>query len=872
MRKKHMPTPPKWMDKLLSWICKDDVLENVQGDLHELFYDRVERLGERKAKHLFIRDATGLLRPRLIKKMEGQLKLNQYGMFRNHITSSFRSIKNNLINSLINLFGMGFAISVCLAIALFAIHEFTYDHYHENADRIVRLFDIENNTSSFDYRVKDLLKENFPQIEETCLVQQFNSASDIMMSGETEAHLFDVGMSADKAFFKMFSVPLILGNDDQPFHDKKSVVLTEKTARRLFDDVEEAMGKVLTFQNSKITVTGIAKDFPKNSSFSPKFILNAENEKFRFEFTCGDYQDKSSHRWPFRTYIQLQEDTQPDELIGLINRNVDLLEGLSLPQYDGVTTTLGLLPLKDMYLYDITTGSRSKKGNLFLLKILVTIAVLVLFLAIINYVNLTLAQQIRRNKTNIIRKTLGASRKTVFNQIVIESFIIITLGAVLGLSILWVTSLVYSTSFQVELDISTLFSFPYFLFFLAGMFLVGLISGVLPALVFSKVHPSKILGGLYREKRKKSVLTNWLSIFQLATSIVLIISVTVIYGQISFVKHKDPGFSEDQLVRFDVKNAKYGDMPKMLSLIKELKQLPSVKNVSITQGAPGQVGMTMGPDIPGVSEEGISCIFVDTLFLETFEIELVKGRDVLPGEMGKVCFINQAAYEYFEFENLDNKTFNNGRPGGYEIIGVINDFNFSSFHNRIEPLCIMVSMNGMSEINLRLAGNISKETFDSIEAKFEEFLPHWPIEYEFYDYWFDQQFQKEERLARLITLFALFALIISCIGILGLTIFKSESQTKEIAIRKVLGASVSQILALINSDFVKWNMIAFVIACPLGYWAMHQWLDTFAFKINLAWWIFMLAGFITATLSMLISSWHSFKTALGNPVNSLRNE
>jgi len=870
--KKRRSTPPKWMDKLLSLICKDDVLENVQGDLHEIFYDRVERQGERKAKNLFIRDAMGLLRPRLVKKMEGQLKLNQYGMLRNHITSSFRSIKSNLINSLINLFGMGFAISVCLAIALFAIHEFTYDHYHEKADRIVRLFDMENSTSSFDYRVKDILKENFPQIEEACLVQQFNSTSDIMMNGETEAHLFDVVMSADKAFFKVFSVPLILGDDDRPFHDKNSVVLTEKTARRFFKNVEEAMGKVLTFQNSKITVTGVVKDFPENSSFSPEFILNSENEKFRFEFICEDYQDKSSHRWPFRTYIQLQEGTQPDELIGLINLNVDLLEGLSLPQYDGATTTLGLLPLKEMYLYDNTTGSRAKKGNLFLLKILVTIAILVLSLAIVNYVNLTLAQQIRRNKTNIIRKTLGAGRRTVFIQIVIESLIIITLGAILGLLLLWVTNFVYSASFQVELDILVLFSFPYFLFFLAGLFLVGLISGVLPALVFSKVHPSKIFGGLYLEKRKKSILTNGLSVFQLAASIVLIISVSVIYGQISFVKHKDPGFSEDQLVRFDVKNTKYKDVPSMLSLIKELKQLPSVKNVSITKGAPGQVGMMMGPNIPGANKESVSCIFVDTLFLEAFEIELVRGRNILPGEMGKVCFINEAAYEYFEFENLDNKTFNNGRTGGYKIIGVVNDFNFSSFHNEIEPLCIMVSMHGISEMNIRLAGNISKETFETIEAKFEEFLPHWSIEYEFYDYWFDRQFQKEERLARLITLFALFALIISCIGILGLTIFKSENQTKEIAIRKVLGASVSQILALINSDFVKWNVIAFLIACPIGYWAMRQWLDTFAFKIDFAWWIFVLAGLITVTLSMLISSWHSLKTALGNPVNSLRNE
>jgi putative ABC transport system permease protein len=292
----------------------------------------------------------------------------------------------------------------------------------------------------------------------------------------------------------------------------------------------------------------------------------------------------------------------------------------------------------------------------------------------------------------------------------------------------------------------------------------------------------------------------------------------------------------------------------------------------MTSGVPGEIRMSMGSNMENTDKNmSVPCLLVDTSFLKTFGIRVVKGRNPGPGDVDKVCMINEAAYKHFEFDNLENKRFNNF--GGFDIIGVVNDFHFSSLHKTIGPVCIMfTSKSRPSAINLRFAGNGAGPGMDFITDTWQDVLPGYPLKYQFYDEWFDSMYRSEEYFARTISLFAILAVVISCIGILGLAIFSSERRTKEVGVRKINGARISEILLLLNRDFFRLIIIAFLIAVPVAWYAMHKWLQNFAYRTELRWWLFLLAGLLALTVALLTVSWQSWWAATRNPVEALRYE
>jgi putative ABC transport system permease protein len=307
-------------------------------------------------------------------------------------------------------------------------------------------------------------------------------------------------------------------------------------------------------------------------------------------------------------------------------------------------------------------------------------------------------------------------------------------------------------------------------------------------------------------------------------------------------------------------------------LLGELRMSPFIKNISVSSGVPGEIYMSMGSNMENTDKNmSVPCMLVDTAFLETFGLKVIKGRNLEPGDYGKVCMINEAAYKHFEFENLENKRFNNF--GGFDIIGVVNDFHYSSLHKKIGPVCIMfTSNNSPSAINIRFAANVVSPGMDIIKDLWRDLLPGYPLKYQFYDEWFDSMYRSEEYFARTISLFALLAVVISCIGILGLAIFSSERRTKEIGIRKINGATISEILFLLNRDFIILVLIAYLIAVPVAWYAMHKWLENFAYRTELSWWIFILAGLLALIIALATVSWQSWHAATRNPVEALRYE
>ncbi len=782
-------------------------------------------------------------------------------MFENYLKTAIRRLRKDRIFTSINILGFAFSMSICLAIVSYLLHEYSYDRYHEKGAHIYRLFDSQDNSSAIDYRVKQPLMDNFPEVENVCLYQLLPYSIQINTGGK--GYYIENILSVDNAFFEIFSTSFIHGNPEKPLNDLHSVVITESASRELFGD-ENPMGKELLLQKRfPLTVTGVIKDFPANSSISANVLVNAENDMFKFSFSCKDYRDISSHRYPFSIYLQLNDQSNVQTFKVKLNEHVDVL----FP-YVGKAD---LLSLKDIYLHDLTQGSATQRGNPKLLTLLLSIALIILALAIINYINLSASQQSKRGKEIGVKKTIGASRSNLIIQFLVESFLISLVSFCVALFIFQLSIPLYDTIFDKAVDYGVLFQFPSILWMVLSIVLLGTISGIGTALVFSSIQPVSVLKGNVIKAGNRSIVKNVLSVFQFTISIILIFCTIIIQKQIGFVKHNQPGFNEDQLLRIDFPRIADDDQNNAMLMLDQLRQYSGIKSVSLTNGVPGYINTSMGANMEG-KQKSLSIIYADTAFIKTFGIGLIQGRDLLPGEYGTVCMINEAAYRYFEWDDLTDKRYNNGRQGGFGVIGVVKDFHYKSLHSTIEPLAILFQSGNPTNITIRMTTQNISNTMNHIQKIWQTILPDYPLKYQFYDEWFDQMYRNEEKFAGAISIFAILAIVISCIGILGLAIYNAERRTKEIGIRKVLGASVSGILYMLSKDFAKWIIVANIIALPIGYFAVNQWLQDFAYRTKISWWTFMLAGMLALAIALLTVSWQVVRTATANPVKSIRYE
>jgi putative ABC transport system permease protein len=779
-----------------------------------------------------------------------------------YLRIALRNIYTNGKFSVINIAGFAFATSICLAITLFLIKEHSYDSYHKNTGQIVRLIETKNNISLLDYRVKDILLKNYSEIANGCLVLRSGNAIEVK-TGEKGFYLDDI-LSVDKNFFEIFTIPFVAGQSSSPFNNINSAVITEKTSKTLFG-TESPVGKdLLIWGTVPVTITGLIKDFPDNSSISAGILVNAENEEFKFSKWIGDSRDLTTYQWPFQIYLQLNKNISHEQLASKINSQVDLLKPYA--------TQVGFVKLRDIYLKDNSTGSTTKEGNPGLLKLLTGIALIILILAIINYVNLTLAQQYKRSKDTGLKKTIGASRSTILIQYLSESVIVILLAFISGIFLLWLFMPYFQTIFNSTTEIRILFRLHYILILSVIVLSIGVISGFGPAIILSGFSPVRILSGYSVMKIRKRYLRNMLTIFQFIISIVLIFCVIVVQKQIQYVKHRDPGFNEEYLLRINLPNIRENDVQKSKVLIGEFQKSPYIKNITLSGGVPGRINMTMGSNMKDSKKNtGVPCIFIDTTFLETFGLQVVKGRNFEPGDIDKVCLINEAAYRYFEFQDLENKRFNNF--GGFDIVGVVNDFQYTSLHKTIGPVCLMLTSKGKPNyLTLKFEKNGTGPGMEFIKDEWQKILPGYPLKFEFYDEWFNSMYRSEEYFARTISLFAILAIVISCMGALGLATFSADRRTKEIGIRKINGAKISEILYLLNRDFLLLVAAAYLIAIPIAWYSMNKWLQAFAYKTEMSWWIFALTGLFALLVAILTVSWQSWRAATRNPVEALRYE
>jgi len=778
-------------------------------------------------------------------------------MFLTNLKIVFRNLWKSKITSTINILGFAFSLSICFIIGLYILNEFSYDKFHKNYNNIYRIVNVENQRSQVDYTIKDEVLRLIPEVDDYCHLL-LRSHSILAYQNKT----IDINnqLSCDNNFFNIFSFPLLLGDQNKPFdNDKKSLLISKHVAGILFEN-ENPLGKIVKLRNrEEYIVGGVFKDFPKNSSIYADII---KNESFEVDKHAEGYEKDGKREFQRTIFLTVNNPSDAEVVTRKAN---DLLQGK-----DKMLKTIWLQPFKDLYLFDNTQNWDFNKGNYSLIKLFIGIAFITLVLASINFINLSIAQYNQRTRETGIRKTFGAKRLSLIKLFLTESIIVTFISLILAILLTDTFLPLFNSLFNIQLQISSLMSIKYILILAILIFVLGIINGIWPALLITSFNPIQIFQKQFIKLGGRGYIKNILTTIQFTISIALIISVLFMIKQLSFIKHKDLGFKDSNLLKISTYY-----ISKFEPVKNKLLQNPSILNATYSSGIPGEINYGFNPGMDADHyTHGVSVIHGDASFIRTFQINIIEGLDFFESENKKACLISETASKDLMWEkSWSGKHFQREEnSNGYEVVGVFKDFHFRSMYQRIEPLVIEYDDMQKSFLTLRISNQNIPETMDYIKKTWNEIEPEVPIDFAFYDTWFDSMYNKEEQLAKMVTTFAILAIFISCLGIFSLTILSTINKTKEIGIRKINGAKAYEIIIMLNVNILKWIAVAFIIATPIAFYAMNRWLENFACKTILSWWIFALAGIGVSILTLLTVSWQSWKAANINPIICLKVE
>ncbi|HQG62454.1 MAG TPA: ABC transporter permease [Bacteroidales bacterium] len=774
-----------------------------------------------------------------------------------YLKLAIRNLLKNKWYSFLVLGGFSIGFAACILIGLFYQNEVSVNKNFANHLNIYRLYDVKQNRCNLNWDLFPVITTGYAAVEDACPLEYENGMKITVKNEQTHAYTeIQNLLTTTNNFFSIFSVNMIEMSADKPFDGKESVVLSKATAEKLFGS-QNPLGQRINVHNFfSGTVTGIFDEFPPNSSFRADVILNSENKEFRMSNTCNNGKCYN----PTNLFVMLKSGADPGNLVNDLN-NSATIKSLDVD-------SLAMQKLDDIYLSELTVKSRHAKGNPALLKIFIAIAALILLLSSINYVSYSISMQYAKLKETGINKTNGAGWKDLigytFTEVTSGIIISLVFSVFIALLALPYTGSLFGKVLHVNWH-SWLSVAPVFL---AAVVLVILINSLAPLYVLSKFRITEFLSGFRGKHNRRQLGKQIMLTFQLTASVALIAVVMIIFKQLSFVKHSDLGFDRELLLRIDI--------PFMFqqtnTVRQEIDKLPFVLGTSLSSGCPGMINNKYGSNT-GEKSFDINCIPVGDNYIETMGFEILKGRDFMDGDLNKACLINEEALKQFGWDSFEGKRFNNGPEGGLEVIGILSDFKFESYHSTVEPLALIFDGGMYSNVlSVRLAPGNAGQDIGQIRQIWESISPYEPFSFVFYDDLFQSMYEKEEKLAGSITFFSLIAIVLTCMGILVQIFMICLNRVKEIGIRKINGARISEVMILLNHDFVKWVAIAFVIATPIAWYIMNKWLENFAYKTELSWWIFALAGLVALGIALLTISFQSYKAAIKNPVESLRYE
>ena len=873
--------PPRLADQLLRFFCAPHRLEEVQGDLHEEFAYQVKRIGERRARWRYWRDVLGFVKPFAIKQKSASQRHNTYSktyflnltMLRNYIKIAWRNLQKNKVAGFINVLGLTLGLTCCLLIAAYVFDDLSYDRFHQNADRLVLFQQHESSPSSGGKFATDL-KSRFAQVSDAVRLTRIKA---LIARASTASYESDFWF-ADSSTFRVFTLPLMQGNPQTALSEQYGVVLSEMMAQKYFG-AENPIGQPLRINNkATLHVTGVFRDLPTTSHLKINFLasyVNA-NELVGYDVTTNYWGGGGT--W---TYLLLAPGTTAQALQAQFPA---YLKQLNDPN-SGVWK-LNLVPLTDVYLRtNLVATNRLTYAYIFGI-----VALLILGLACFNYINLATARATQRAKEVGVRKVMGSSFGQLWGQFLGETALFIGLSVLLSVGIMTLLLPAFNELANKQLTMASLWTGQSIGWTIAVLVVVALLTGSYPAFVLSSFQPVAVLKGGRSAQEGNAWLRKTLVVGQFAVAIGMIVATLVVYEQLQFIQSRNLGYGRDQVLTLDLHDA---PAPAKEMFKQRVASLPGVESASRAFSLPGS-GILRGEKLvsdyvpKGSQTGGIQHLSADVDYLKTFQIKLIEGRNLDPNRPAdKGAFlVNQAAMKFFGWKTIAGKmtgyytyAYDSANPGGYrevpqrgEVVGVIADYNHADLKQAIAPLIISLNDGWEGQLAARIRAGTISTTVRQVEQFWHEQFPDKPFTYAFLDDTFNRTYQTEVRTGRVFGLFAGLAVFICCLGLLGLVTFMAEQRTKEIGIRKVLGASVTGIVLLLSTDFLRLILIALIIATPVAWWVMNKWLQGFAYKIAVDWWIFLLAGGLVITLALVTTSLQSIKAALVNPVKSLRNE
>ncbi len=877
--KKKKETPPAAASWILSKMNSREERLSILSDFFEIYEELAAEEGTFRARRWYwtqvLRSIPMLIINHIIWSVE---------MLKNYLKTAWRNLKRHKGYSFINITGLAVGMAAFILIMLFVQHELSFDRYHGNADRIYRV--IEENpgqaspiSAEIPSPMAPVLMDEYPEVISATRI--FKWGRDKKLFLYRKKLIYETLYYADPETFDVFSISFIQGDPKTALNDPFSIVLSKRLAEKYFRN-ENPIGKVLTLKESSdrhagagnnYQISGIFENMPQNSHFIMDMIVPFKNLILSHNTRMTWEKGNNPH-----TYILLDKRADPKDLEKKFHSLLKKYKYQNTEAAGDPKEKYSLQPLTSIHLDTHVSSDITSNYDVKYIYLYSSIAFLILIVGCINYINLTTARSMKRGKEVGIRKIVGAKRGQLVRQFLSESFILIFIALTVSSILVRVLLPHFNSMTGKSLSFNPINNLQLLLGFIFIIFFVGFSSGCYPAFYISSIKPISILSGKFVKSAKGFGLRNFLVVAQFSITSILIISTLVVNKQLNFIQNKDMGYNREQIIVSNIE--KNMELRNNIDAAKtELIKNPNILSVCCSSRLPNDIGWKprglpakkQGEFVPTYT--GI----VDYDFLDVYGIEIVDGRNFsrdFPSDSERAVLINEMAAKACRWDSPIGKEFEiidwDGRT--VKIIGIIKNFHSHSLHQPKSPLLLGLSSSWKAHLSIKTNTANIQETIDYIEKTLKEFAPNYPYEFQFLDEIFGRAYQTEQEMGKIISTFAFLSIFIGCLGLFGLASFATEQRTKEIGIRKVLGASVESIMSLFLKNMTKWVLVANFITWPLSYFLMHKWLQNYAYRISVYWWFFILAGALTCGIAVLTISYKVIRAATANPVDSLRYE
>lgn len=867
--------PPKLPLRLLRWFCHPSYHADIEGDLLEIHKRNIDEYGQTVADRILLKDVLSLFRPGIIKNFEKPDLFEHPGMYKNYFKVTWRNLLRQKLYASINIVGLAIGITCFILIYFFVDHERSYDLFYDNVDNIYHVYEHvpedkyrgSNFYAATPAQMASTLMEDYSEVEYATTLTERSG----LLTDEQANYFLEEGLFTDKNFFNVFSYDFFIhGNPATAFDNPESIILTESLSQKIFQK-SNSVGEALVYKDKSYLITGIVTDMPKNSTLQFSFIANLQADpRYLSEFGKEKWDGSE-----YYTFFSLYPSSNPLVLQSKMPRLIEKYWTTNRP----FAFEYLFQPFSEIHLRTNINNDFDLKGNKQQIMLFIAIAILILALACINYMNLSIARSITRAKEVGLRKTIGAGKRQLVTQFLLESIFFSFLA--LSIAIIAVSLLLpeFGALLERQLDFSILDKPDLIFKIVAVITAMGVISGSYPALIMSSIKPIQTLKGHLKGSSKGSMIQKWLITGQYAVSIVMVICTFVMYQQFLFIGNSELGFEKDHIITIETQDKKIAD--NFEEIKNEWLKDTGIIAIGTSQSLPHDVrsATIINDDIGGDPDDdfAISRLNINHEFLEVYELELIAGQS-LPlernGNQKNFILINEATSRIMGLNPIEAIgaiiTDDGGNQFERTVIGVVKDFHLHPMHEKISPVYIE-ARNKFRYISVK----VRPENVQGLIAMMNGTLKKYseiPFEFRFMDDRVNQMYKSDTLRATLFSSFSVLAIIIASLGLFGLTALSAHKRKKEIGIRKVLGASLQNILALVTGNFLKMVILGFLIATPIAWLLMNYWLQSYAYRIEIEWWMFIVTGLISTGIALLTISTQSIKAALINPIHCINDE